>query len=831
MNSDLCPRSSPFDMDSVFRLARIQENSDWVWPILIVALLLWWSLRRYQTDAANLKRWQRTVLLAFRVGVLTSLFVYYLHPQWEHLVGDSRVAVLLDTSASMGSRDLLPPTNDELTENEPENSAPTRLEGVLDWIDRSELIAQLREKHDVVVYSFDRTVSRILFESQLSQVGDAESSDEPKGNLSTLQPDGDETRLGEALLDVLQRERGQPLAGVLLVSDGAINAGRSIGSALEIAKRQQLPIYTVGIGLKQQPLNVRIANFDVPDRAFPGDPFTVKAQIQLLGGEEVAKDTTWNIPVELWTQTEDSHAEVMIANREIRLASDGLIDVDFEVRSSDPGKQKLTIKLIPPKEDRNPADDQQQAEVEIVDRRDRVLLFAGGPSRDYQFFCTQIFRDKSMNVDVYLPWAQKGVSQSADKILDRFPSTRAEMAEYDTVAAFDPDWRELSTEQIDVLDFWVTRQGGGLILFAGPVNLGVSVGNWVTDPGMDKIRAMYPVEFFAKTSTHDHRYHGDELPAPLKFSRFGEDAEFLRTTDNPLEARTFWNEFPGFYGFFAVKDVKPTATLLVSSGSSEAAGRANSAALVVEQFYGAGRVLYFGSAELWRLRKGDEKAFEQIVTKVIRYVSQGRLQRDSDRGSLATDKKRYTLGSMAQLRATANDAQLKPLEVPTLPLDVIAPTGKLRTLSLMLDPTLPGSYQAHLPLTEEGTLSLQFTLPDGGENIVKMLQVRMSDIERENPSRNEALLIDLAKQSGGLYYDSPLDALDTVKESSLFGGLRLFASQTENPPPSIIECLRIRSQRAVLDATAEENMMKTILLVLCSLLLTEWTLRRLMKLA
>jgi len=823
-------------MESMFRLARIQENGNWIWPVLIVALLilallLFWSLWRYHVDAAELKRWQRVVLTAFRVGALACLFVYYLHPQWGHLVGSSRVAVLLDSSASMGSRDLLSPANETLTENDPENSAPTRLEGVLDWIDRSELIARLREKHDVVVYSFDRAVNRILLESHLPRSDDREPSEEPERDLSALQPDGDETRLGEALLDVLQRERGQPLAGVVLVSDGAMNAGRPVDSALEIARRQHLPIYTVGIGLKQQPLNVRIAHFDVPDRAFPGDPFTVKAQIQLLGGEEVTEETTWKIPVELWMQAGNAPNETKIAEKEIRLASGGLVDIDFEIRSPDSGKQKLTLKLIPPNEDLNPTDDQQQAEVDVVDRHDRVLLFAGGPSRDYQFFCAQIFRDKSMNVDVYLPWAKPGVSQSADKILDKFPSNRAEMAEYDTVVAFDPDWRELSTEQIDVLDFWVTRQGGGLVLFAGPVNLGVSVGNWVTDPAMDKIRAMYPVEFFAKTSVHDHQYHGDEQPAPLKFSRAGEDAEFLRSADNPLEARTFWNEFPGFYGFFAVKDVKPTATLLASSGSPEAVGRGNSAALVVEQFYGAGRVLFFGSQELWRLRRVDEKAFEQIVTKILRYVSQGRLQRDSDRGSLVTDKKRYALGSMAQLRATANDLQLKPLEVPTLPLDVIAPTGKLRTLNLTLDPTVPGSYQAHLPLTEEGIWSLQFTLPDGGDKIVKAVQVRMSDLERENPSRNEPLLADLAKQSGGLYYDSPLDALDTVKESSLFGGLRLFASSTEDPPPKITELLRVRSQRAVIDGAAEEKMMKTLLIALCSLLLVEWTLRRLMKLA
>ncbi len=834
--------------EMLFRLARIQENRDWFWPLLVVALLLWWSLRRYRIDASELKVWQRFLLMVLRIGAIGALFVYYLHPQWEHLVGNSRVAVLIDTSASMGSRDLLPPS-EKATDAAEETATPTRLEGIVDWMERSDLIERLREKHDVSVYTFDQSTKRVLFEERFvdekikaASKNEQKKTDEAKPNaeqaekqeLDSLKAEGEETRLGDALADVLQRERGQPLAGIVLISDGASNSGKPLDAALESSKRLHLPVYTIGVGLKRQPLNVRINGFDVPDRAFPGDPFTVKTQIQLLGGEEAAQTTTWKIPVELWMKPENGTAETKVGEKDIQLAPGGTADVDFEIRSAESGKQKLTVKIVPPKEDRNVADNQQEAEVEIVDRKDRVLLFAGGPSRDYQFFCSQIFRDKTMNVDVYLPWAKPGISQSADKILDKFPSTRAEMSEYDTVVAFDPNWRDLSAEQIDTLEHWVSRQGGGLILFAGSVNLADTISGWVTDPAMDKIRAMYPVEFFAKTSSFDHRYHGDTQVWPIKFTRAGEDAEFLRTADNPVESRTFWNEFPGFYGFFAVKDVKPTATLLATSSSPEAMGR--NGALVVEQFYGAGRVLYIGSGEIWRLRRIDEKAFEQVTTKMLRYVSQGRLQRDSDRGSLATDKKHYSLGSTAQLRVTANDAQLKPLDLPTLPLDVIGPGGKLRTVNLTLDPNVPGSYQTHLPLTEEGTWSLQFSIPDSGEQIVKTIQVQMSDLERENPSRNEPLLTDLAERSGGLYYDSPPEALDMVKESSLFGGLQLFTAMESTAEdatklPKLTELLKVRSQRAVLDDVAEEKTMQTLLIILCAFLLLEWTLRRLMKLA
>ena len=52
------------------------------------------------------------------------------------------------------------------------------------------------------------------------------------------------------------------------------------------------------------------------------------------------------------------------------------------------------------------------------------------------------------------------------------------------------------------------------------------------------------------------------------------------------------------------------------------------------QLYGAGRVFYEGSGEMWRLRAMDESYFEQFYTKLLRYVSQGRMLRGSRRGNI-----------------------------------------------------------------------------------------------------------------------------------------------------------------------------------------------------
>ena len=822
--------------DTVFRFARVQEPRDLFWPVLVAILLLYWAWRRYSKDAAELKTWQRLLLLTLRFAVIITLLIFYLHPQRDRIVGASKVAILLDSSASMSSRELEESDTDPTVNYE---NPPTRMEVLSDWLFRSRLVDKIREKHDVVVYRFDSTLIRLIQEEQRKNA-ETPTTEEPKANieetewLTELAPEGSETRLGEALRELLQRERGQPLTGVLLISDGGQNSGDPIDSAIEIAKNSQIPIHSVGIGSKKQPMNLRIAQFDVPERAFPGDPFTVKAQVEIQGGQTATEENiSQTVPVELWmmldsTSSSDANTvEIIrevppqsqqIGRQEIELTPGSAKIVEFEVRPQELGKNRLYLKIPVLKDDRDPDDNLQTGVVEIVDRKDRILIITGGPMRDYQFLCNQLYRDKSMTVDVYLPWAISGISQSVDNILDSFPTTRAEMSQYDCVVAFDPDWRTLSPEQIDTLEHWVARGGGGMIAVAGPVNLADSITGWTSDPALKKIRALYPVDVSSQQFSMSVKYQTDSQPWAIKLTRSGEEAEFLRPADTEQQSRAIWNEFPGFYSFFTVKSVKPTATLFAESSSPDAAASAGPAVIFAEQFYGAGRVFYIGNTEIWRLRMVNDTYFEKIYTKLIRHVSQGRLQRQSERGSLAADKKRYTLGLTAAIRATAFDDKLQPLGIPTLMLDVVSPDAKVKRVSLVIDPDVPGSYSGFVPMLAEGNWSFKLPIPDTDETLVETVQVRMSDLESENPSRNEPLLMEIAKKTSGEYYDSPYKAL-------------IPPGETEELASTILDKLPVRSQRSVLDEIVEENNMRVFLYVLCTLLCTEWLLRRLMRLA
>src|SRR5262249_2169522 len=71
-----------------------------------------------------------------------------------------------------------------------------------------------------------------------------------------------------------------------------------------------------------------------------------------------------------------------------------------------------------------------------------------------------------------------------ERMLTRFPSQLTteddpeekpdaryyNLARYDAIVAYDPDWSEFTAEQLELLKKWVDTQAGGLILVAGSVN-------------------------------------------------------------------------------------------------------------------------------------------------------------------------------------------------------------------------------------------------------------------------------------------------------------------------------------------------------------------------
>ncbi len=817
-----------------YELSRLQAYTErWHYLVLaaVVAAIFGYAVWMIRRDSVELRRSVVWLLAALRVVALVGLLGFYLNLEKRterKVVHNSRVLLLVDTSLSMGLHDLtasaVPAT-------------PNRLDQVVSVLDEGKLIDDLNKKHDVTLFRFDTDVTQISAFPKVAgdPAGTANNDNAPAAMQDqepspdaplaeapateavdwreSVRPQGSETRLGQSLARLIADERSSPVAGVVVFSDGGQNSGVDPSGAVALARDAKIPIFTVGLGSDRRPANVRVGDLVAPARAYPGDSFQITGYLQSEGLADRS------VTVELTSRDASDAAALDKGKTEgtqrVTLGGRGeVVPVNFEITPAENGRRMYRLRVNAPTEDTNDKDNAQEVDVEIVDRGSKVLLVASGPTREYVFLRNQLHRDKLATVDVWLQSASEGISQDANQILTEFPSTPQELFSYDCIVAFDPDWTRLDSTDVELLERWVAEKAGGLIVVAGPVEMD----RWLQESKLAKLRGLYPVEFNRRLTLFDEGRFGSTTPWPLDFTREGLEAEFLWLADNAPASRQSWSDFPGVFGYYDVRGPKPGATVYARYSDPEAATGNDRPVYLAGQFYGAGRVFYLGSGEMWRLRAVDNRHFEQLYTKLIRHVSQGRLLVGSSRGMLLVDRDRYLLGNTVVVRAQLSDAQFEPLEVPSAALQVIRPDSTTDTLQLGPDPTRKGMYVGQFTALQEGTYRLEMAVPDSSEEpMSRRIQVRVPDLERENPERNDALLSEIAKRTDGMYYVGADAVLGRRGVGPLVNQL---SDRTETTYLA-----------GITDRDFEHRWMQILLAVICGALCLEWLVRRLSKLA
>ena len=635
-----------------------------------------------------------------------------------------------------------------------------------------------------------------------------------------LNPRGTKTRMGDALRLLVDKERGGPLAGIVVVSDGRNNAGLDCNAAVDAAMDAGIAVYTVGLGSARQQVNVRVVDVEAPPRVYPGDRFTVSGYLQANGLEGRT------VKVELVSSPEkvdDPSKQTFEDEQRIQLGPSGeVLPVQFTVTPETEGKRIYSVRVVAPDQDRDARDNQKTAKVEIVDRTSRVLLVAGGPTREFRFLRNQLYRDREVTVDVWLQTGQPGSSQEADEMLFEFPADTQQMFQYDCVVAFDPDWRQLDEPQLDLLERWVAEQAGGLILIAGPVYTPEWTGRGRGDQRLAPLKALCPVVFYSRASTAlGASYLGSDTAWPLDFTEEGRQARFLWLADNHLDSEQAWASFPGVYGYYTVRGPKPGATVYARFSDPQTSIDGELPVYLVGQFYGAGRVFYQGSGEMWRLRAVDETHFEQYYTKLVRHMAEGRLLRDSSRGVLLVDKQRCLLGDTVIVRASLTDAQFRPLKLPEVSAVLVSPDGGRSPLKLrrIQGASRDGMYAGQFSALVQGDYQIELLVPQADEESImtREVRVRVPDLEIENPQRNDALLSDMARRTGAAYY---------VGMPAVMG---------RQGTPALATVIAPQDQQTYLPGTPDrdfqQRLMMWLMALICGVLFVEWLVRRVNRLA
>ena len=518
-------------------------------------------------------------------------------------------------------------------------------------------------------------------------------------------------------------EGNNNIQAVVVVSDGQQNLGgdealRDFVNKMTGSKK--VKIITVGVGEYRIPAEIKVDDVQAPESARPDDQFPIRVQVVGVGlaGQEFDVTLTATRVKDGTGQPVAGEAVYNLGTKKAKFEGSGdypqgivefPVDVqdlkNIKVGSDKEAELEGTWQFVA-KVPRNPREAQfteaehvtnPAIEVLVMKRKLRVLLFSGGPTREYQFLRTLLYREvleKRLDMSVYLQSGKEELVDQdveAERLLRGFPNKigadepnekNMSLSDYDVIIAVDPDWLALEPAQLKLLKDWVGVHSGGLVFVAGPVatfQLAHAAGKDITD-----LRTLLPV-FLNDSRLHGVHGIGHDASRPyvLRFTPSAKlkEYDFLRLDENDEDLHTAWNRFfwgagepagdpaaekpkHGFYNYYPVDKVKTGATVLATFAGPEGS-RINDGKdaqpFIVSMPYGNGKTMFLGSGEFNRLRATKAAYHERFWIKLARYMSAG-----------ATQQKKYGRFLMARSAPVGNvsfEAKLKGKDLLPLPAD------------------------------------------------------------------------------------------------------------------------------------------------------------------
>ena len=108
--------------------------------------------------------------------------------------------------------------------------------------DRARLIRELEKEHKVRLYRVSKAATLL---AEVDRPSDVEGA---LVKLRAVEAAGSQSRLGDAVRQVLTELRGAPPTAIVLLSDGQTTEGEPLSKASELAAKKGVPLYAIGLG-------------------------------------------------------------------------------------------------------------------------------------------------------------------------------------------------------------------------------------------------------------------------------------------------------------------------------------------------------------------------------------------------------------------------------------------------------------------------------------------------------------------------------------------------------------------------------------------------------
>ncbi len=733
----------------------------------IAVLLVGYAVGMYLRERAAAGGFARIAVAALLRAVVFLAVLGVLLPQWKLVFkreGWPEVVVILDTSASMATVDDLrdPAVRKKAEELAGAADLPRthrlRLAQLLltrpgaDWLDR--LLTEKRVK--VHVFALDAQTRPV---GTASEPGDAAVL---RDALLALRPEGDESRLGDGVEAVAKAFQGGSLAAVVMFTDGVTTAGAALPKAAEAAG---VPLYLIGVGDPWVVPDLRLSDPVFEDVVARGDTLDIRARLSSRGA--VPPDP---VVVTLYEKVGDRLIE---KGRDVvpPTAAGAVVKVPYT--PTEVGEKILVLEVPPVPGEADTANNRIERRVTVTEaRRARVLFVEGRPRYDFRFAKVLLEREsdrvagnKSIEFKAVLVGASPGWSETDRSAiaLEAFP-TRDQLFTYDVVILgdFDPKQLPQSARALQDLADFVKVKGGGLLAVAGEQFNPFAF----ADTPLADVLPVVPLDAAPPRPTPEDRPLTDGYRPAL--TPTGKAHPLFRFSPDPAEADRIWNRLPPLYWYAKGYARKPAAEVLAVHPDRPAEGGGGGTAreshpLALQQFAGAGRVIFLGFDETWRWRfRADEVQFNRFWLQAVRALARtrrGKIELKLDpagpfrRGDRIAVKVRFPDDAPEPADGTAVRVRVTRTPMPNS--DGSPGPGDTDSQELVLAKakTGRGEFEGVLTRTPEGLYRFTLADPDPGPTPSSAeAKVLPPPAERERVDLNRPDLAAAAERSHGRFY-------------------------------------------------------------------------------
>jgi len=665
----------------------------------------------------------RIVLTAIRMAVLGVGLFCLLRPTLvvrASVPQQNVVAVLLDDSRSMQIPDWQGKARAELIREQ---------FGALD----GPLMKALSDRFLVRTFKFSSTAGRV-------------------GAITELHFDGSQTKLGPALNGTRDELSGLPVAGVVLVTDGADTSETALTEALLALKAEKLPVFTVGVGSTRLTKDIQVDRVNVPKAVLKGAALLVDAVVTQSGYE----GKTIKLDVE-----DDGR---IIGSQEVRLPADGTpAAVRVRVTAGDPGPRVFRFKVSPQEGEVVTQNNAREALVTVRDSREKILYYEGEPRFEMKFLNRAVADDKNLQVITLQRTADNKFMRlnvdGPDELAGGFPKTREELFAYRGLILGSVEAGAFTGDQLQMIADFVDKRGGGLLMLGGPRSFGE--GGYGGTPVAEAL----PLAIDPKTRASDTQSFERVTVAPTRAGQ-SHSATQLAAGEDASAAR--WRQLPQVTTVNLPLPAKPGATVLLN-GTDER-GRVQS--ILTSQQYGRGKAVAFLAQDSWQWQMHasiplEDMTHETFWRQMLRWLVDG----VPATVEVRTSTERVEPGEPVTIEANIVDPAFVEVNDAGVIAHVTRPGGATMDVPMQWDGKQDGLYRGTFVSAEAGSYEVNVDATKGDKAIgTGAVNVRAipSDAEYFDPTMHEAPLRRIADETGGRFYTP--DTIAGLAEDVRYGG-------------------------------------------------------------